>query len=55
MFAHLREAKIVIEQWRWEYNTQGPHSGLGYRTPAGVGAAARAEARRHHGFGERVQ
>jgi putative transposase len=41
-FAHLREAKIVIEQWRWEYNTQRPHSSLGYRTPAEVGAAARA-------------
>ncbi len=41
-FANLREAKIVIEQWRWEYNTQRPHSSLGYRTPAEVGAEARA-------------
>ena len=41
-FAHLREAKIVIEQYRWEYNTQRPHSSLGYRTPAEVGAEARA-------------
>ena len=41
-FAHLREARIVIEQWRWEYNTQRPHSSLGYRTPAEVGAEARA-------------
>ena len=41
-FAHLREAKIVIEQWRWEYNTQRPHSSLGYRTPAEVGIEARA-------------
>ena len=41
-FAHLREAKIVIEQWRWEYNTQRPHSSLGYRTPAEVGAEVRA-------------
>jgi putative transposase len=41
-FAHLREARILIEQWRWEYNTQRPHSSLGYRTPAEVGAAARA-------------
>jgi len=40
-FAHLREAKIVIEQWRWEYNTQRPHSSLSYRTPAEVGAEAR--------------
>ena len=41
-FAHPREAKIVIEQWRWEYNTQRPHSSLSYRTPAAVGAEARA-------------
>lgn len=41
-FAHPREAKIVIEQWRWEYNTQRPHSSLDYRTPAEVGAEARA-------------
>ena len=41
-FANLREARIVIEQWRWEYNTQRPHSSLGYRTPAEVGAEARA-------------
>jgi putative transposase len=40
-FAHLREAKIVIEQWRWEYNTKRPHSSLGYRTPAEIGAEAR--------------
>lgn len=40
-FAHLREARILIEQWRWEYNTQRPHSSLGYRTPAEVGAEAR--------------
>lgn len=40
-FAHLREARIVIDQWRWEYNTKRPHSSLGYRTPAEVGAAAR--------------
>jgi putative transposase len=41
-FAHLREAKILIEQWRWEYNTQRPHSSLGYRSPAEVAAEARA-------------
>ena len=41
-FAHLREARIVIEQWRWEYNTQRPHSSLGYRTPVEVGTEARA-------------
>lgn len=43
-FAHLREAKIVIEQWRWEYNHARPHSSLEYRSPADVGAKARAAA-----------
>ena len=42
LFAHLREAKILIEQWRWQYNTQRPHSSLGYRRPAEVGEEARA-------------
>lgn len=41
-FAHLREAKILIEQWRWEYNVQRPHSSLGYRTPAEVGIESRS-------------
>jgi putative transposase len=41
-FAHLREAKILIEQWRWQYNTQRPHSSLGYRRPAEFGNEARA-------------
>ncbi len=41
-FAHLREARIVIEQWRWEYNHVRPHSSLGYRSPAEVGVEARA-------------
>lgn len=48
-FAHLREAKILIEQWRWEYNTQRPHSSLGYRTPAEVGAEVRAAMSRKSG------
>jgi transposase InsO family protein len=30
----LKEAQIVIEQWRRHYNTVRPHSSLGYRTPA---------------------
>ena len=41
-FANLREARIVIEQWRWEYNTKRPHSSLGYRSPTEVGFEARA-------------
>jgi putative transposase len=34
IFYSLREAQIVIEQWRVEYNTRRPHSALGYRPPA---------------------
>jgi Integrase core domain len=34
IFDTLREAQIVIEQWRVHYNTVWPHSSLGYRPPA---------------------
>ncbi len=34
IFYSLREAQIVIEQWRKHYNTKRPHSALGYRPPA---------------------
>ncbi len=34
IFYSLREARVVIEQWRKEYNTVRPHSSLGYRPPA---------------------
>jgi putative transposase len=44
-FSNLREARIVIEQWRWEYNHERPHSSLGYKTPAGVGREHRSEQR----------
>ena len=30
----LREAQVLIERWRREYNTIRPHSALGYRPPA---------------------
>jgi putative transposase len=30
----VKEAQIVIEQWRRHYNTKRPHSALGYRQPA---------------------
>ncbi len=29
----LKEAQIIIEQWRKEYNTVRPHIALGYRPP----------------------
>jgi len=34
IFYSLREAQILIEQWRRHYNTLPPHSALGYRPPA---------------------
>jgi putative transposase len=38
IFYSLKEAQILIERWRVEYNTQRPHSALGYRPPAPVAA-----------------
>ncbi len=34
IFYTLREAKVLIERWRCQYNTVRPHSALGYRPPA---------------------
>jgi len=34
VFYTLTEAKVLIEQWRREYNQVRPHSSLGYRPPA---------------------
>jgi putative transposase len=34
MFYSLKEAQILIEQWRKHYNEVRPHSSLGYRPPA---------------------
>ena len=34
IFDNLEEAKVLIEQWRMEYNQIRPHSSLGYRPPA---------------------
>ena len=34
IFTTLTEAKVLIEQWRIDYNHIRPHSSLGYRPPA---------------------
>ena len=34
VFTTLMEAKILLEQWRMDYNHIRPHSSLGYRPPA---------------------
>jgi transposase InsO family protein len=40
IFADLLEAKVLVEDYRDPYNHNGPHSALGYRTPAEFGASA---------------
>ena len=34
IFYSLKEARILIEQWRQHYTSKRPHSSLGYRPPA---------------------
>ena len=34
IFYTLKEAKVVIERWRQEFNRLRPHSSLSYRPPA---------------------
>jgi transposase InsO family protein len=34
IFYTLKEATILIEQWRRHYNALRPHSSLGYQPPA---------------------
>ena len=34
IFYTLKEARILVEQWRIHYNTVRPHSSLGYQPPA---------------------
>ena len=46
IFYSLKEAQVVIEQWRVEYNTRRPHSALGYRPPAPAAFAPRMAALR---------
>ena len=36
IFYSLKEATIIIEGWPIHYNTQRPHSALGYKPPAPV-------------------
>lgn len=38
LFTSLREAKVVVEDYRLEYNHRRPHSSLGYLTPAAYAA-----------------
>jgi len=38
LFTSLKEAKVVTEDYRLEYNQRRPHSSLGYLTPAAFAA-----------------
>lgn len=37
-FLTLKEAKVIVEDWRLEYNHHRPHSSLNYMTPAAFAA-----------------
>jgi transposase InsO family protein len=37
IFYSLKEAQVVIEKWRVDYNTKRLHKALGYRPPAALG------------------
>lgn len=50
LFANVPEAKVVIEQWRRDYNQERPHSSLGYLTPVEFKAAWKAA----NGNGQRL-
>lgn len=39
LFTTLTEAKVLVEQYRLEYNHERPHSSLGYQTPAEFAAS----------------
>ncbi len=41
LFETLAEAKVLIEDWRTDYNTNRPHSALGMMAPARFAAGRR--------------
>jgi putative transposase len=44
VFYSVKEAKVIVEDWRLEYNNHRPHSSLGYMTPAEFAASCIASA-----------
>lgn len=53
LFYSLREAQILIEQWRVHYNSVGPHSALDYRPSDGSKAHDALPTKLHHPMGGR--
>lgn len=47
IFYSLREVQVLAERWRVYYNTERPHSALGYKPPAP--AAVRIDAAQRYG------
>lgn len=41
-FGSLKEAQVLVEDWRGHYNHRRPHSSLEYKTPAAFAAACAA-------------
>ncbi len=44
LFYSVKEAKVIVEDWRMEYNHHRPHSSLRYKTPAEFAASCIASA-----------
>ncbi len=38
-FWSIEHARVVLDAWRIEFNTEHPHSSLGYLTPAQFAAS----------------
>jgi len=39
VFYSAKEAEVIVEDWRLDYNNHRPHSSLGYMTPAAYAAS----------------
>ena len=55
LFATLAQARVVLAEWREDYNTVRPHSKLGGRTPAEVAALTTRSISPKDSSSERIQ
>lgn len=49
IFYSLKEAEVLVERWRREYNEVRPHSSLGYRPPVPVAVLPAYEVEKRFG------